>query len=303
MGTGRLSVVGLGVMGSALARRLLAAGFDPCVHDRTRAKADALARDGARAASSPVSAVADADVVVLSLSDETAVDQVLFGRLAPHLRRGATVVDTSTVSPSYARCAAQRLAAVGVHHVEACLIGNPAMAQEGRLRVLAGGDRRDVERVADVLTAIGTLGVRYVGPPGAASALKLAFNLLLGAQTVALAEAVAVATTAGIHRDDVLTAITESGFSSPVLAYRARFMRERRYRPATFRAELMAKDLRLLVREGSEAGLALPLAECAAVRFDDVVRAGGADADAAVVAEPPGRVAAPDRAEEKEIRS
>jgi 3-hydroxyisobutyrate dehydrogenase len=301
MQTAQLSVVGLGLMGSAIARRLLATGFRPCVYNRTREKADALAADGGRVADTPRAAVADADVVVLSLSDETAVEQMLFGELLTHLRPGVTVVDASTVSPSYARTAAQRLAAARVRLVEACLIGNPEMARVGRLRVLAAGDRQDLESVQDVLAAIGGLGVRYIGPPGAACTLKLAFNLLLGAQTVALAEAVSVTTAAGIDRDLVITAITESGFSSPVLGFRAEFVRGRRYNPAAFRARLMEKDLRLLVREGAGSRLALPLAECAAGRFTDVVRAGEGDADAAVVAELPELTQ--ERIDGKEIRT
>ena len=274
MPTTRLSVIGLGVMGSALARRLSTTGFRPCVYNRTREKAEAVAQDGMRVADSADSAVSGADVVVLSLSDETAVEQVLFGELLSFLQAGTVVIDTSTISPSYARDAERRLALAGIRRVEACLLGNPEMARTGRLRVLAAGDPQDLASVDDVLAAIGTLGVCRLGPAGTACALKLAFNLLLGAQTVALAEALSVATAAGIDRDLVLSTITESGFSSPVLAFRAEFMRERRYRPAAFQAQLMEKDLRLLLHEGAASR---PGAAVGRVRRRPVHRRGGSE--------------------------
>jgi 3-hydroxyisobutyrate dehydrogenase len=284
----RVTVVGLGAMGSGMAHRLMAAGFDVAVYNRTREKAEALVAGGARLADS-AEAAADADVLVLSLADEEAVDEVLFCDLVTYLKPGTIVVDTSTVSPSYSRNAAMRLTASGVPRVEACVIGNPQMASAGELRVFAAGAEPDVTAAREVLAAIGRQGVRYLGETGRASAMKLSFNLLLGLQTAALAETVQFAEALGLDREALLTAIVKSGWRSPVLNFRAEFMRTRRYRPAGFRATLMAKDLRLAAEESTARGIRLPLLGRVEQWFAEAVEAGSGDQDAAVLADlPPG---------------
>src|SRR6266516_1509736 len=284
-----IAVIGLGGMGSGMAHALVRAGFPVTVYNRTEAKAAPLAQAGASIA--PAAAAANASVVLLSLADETAVQDVLFGRLGGILRVGQTVIDTSTVSPEFARAAAERLAALGPRRVEACAIGNPQMAASRQLRVFAAGDKPDVDTVADVLDAIGQ-DVRYLGATGRASSLKLAFNLLLGVQTLGLAEAVEFAETAGLDRELLLNALEASGWRSQVLSFRADFMRRRTYQPAGFRSALMYKDLNLAAREAAARQVDLPLVRCAADRYESVISVGRGDDDAAVVVDvrpdPPG---------------
>ncbi|WP_410618182.1 NAD(P)-dependent oxidoreductase [Amycolatopsis sp. cmx-8-4] len=280
----RIGVIGLGMMGGGMARALLTAGFEVTAHNRTAAKAAPLAEAGARIAASPAEAAADADVVLLSLADEAAVTQVVFDGLAPQLRPGLTIVDTSTVSPAFAQEITERLDALGVRRVEACVIGNPKMAATGELRVFVAGERAWADDVSGVLSALGR-DVRYLGGPGSAGVLKLAFNLLLGVQTAGLAEAVALAESMGMERDLLLDAFDNSGWRSPVLAFRADFMRRRSYRPAAFRTTLMHKDLRLATTEAERHGAALPLTSRAAERFEELLDAGRGDDDAAAVVE------------------
>lgn len=279
-----LAVIGLGVMGSGMAHALLRAGFPVTVYNRTESKAAPLTQAGARAAVSPAAAAVGASVVLLSLADEAAVEDVLFGKISGVLQAGQTVIDTSTVSPEFARDAAARLKALGVHRIEACVIGNPKMAASGQLRVFAAGEEEDVDEVTDVLAAIGQ-DVRYLGTTGRASSVKLAFNLLLGVQTLGLAEAVEFAEAAGLDRELLLNALESSGWRSPVLSFRADFMRRRAYQPAGFRSALMYKDLNLAAREAASQRLDLPLVRCAADRYETVISAGRGDDDAAVVVE------------------
>jgi 3-hydroxyisobutyrate dehydrogenase-like beta-hydroxyacid dehydrogenase len=194
------------------------------------------------------------------------------------------VIDTTTVSPAFARRAADRLAALGARRVEACVVGNPQMAAHGALRVFAAGRKSDVDEVGAVLDAIAQQ-VRYLGPAGSASVLKLAFNLLLGVQTAGLGEAVAFAEAMGLDRGLLLDALDNSGWRSPVLSFRAEFMRRRAYRPAGFRAGLMHKDLTLVRDEALAHGVSLPLVDRTVDRFDEVLAVGRADDDAASVAE------------------
>ena len=281
-----LAVIGLGAMGSGMAQALLRAGFPATVYNRTRSKTAPLVQAGARAADSPAAAAVGASVLLLSLADETAVEDVLFGQIGGGLRAGQTVIDTSTVSPEFARLATARLKALGVHRIEACVIGNPMMAVHGKLRVFAAGDEENVAEVADVLAAIGQ-EVRYLGATGRASSLKLAFNLLLGVQTLGLAEAVEFAEAAGLDRELLLDVFESSGWGAPVLNFRAAFMRRRGYQPAAFRSALMYKDLSLAVREAAVRRLDLPVARAVADRYETVIAAGRGDDDAAVAVEVP----------------
>ncbi|MGI5351671.1 NAD(P)-binding domain-containing protein [Streptomyces sp. CA-250714] len=279
-----LAFIGLGNMGGGMAHRLLDTGRALTVHNRTAAKAAPLAEAGATVTASPAEAAKGRSVVLLSLADEAAVEEVLFGQVADVLAPGAVVIDTSTVSPGYARECAERLAGRGLRRVEACVVGNPFQAREGKLRVYTSGDEEDIARVGDILDALGAQVV-HLGAPGTAATLKLIFNLLLGAQVASLAEAVAYGVAAGLDRDRLLTSVAESGFSSVVLRFRAELMRKGAYEPAFFRSTLMEKDLRLALGDAAVAGVPLPVLDSVRERFVDVNAAGDGDKDASVLLE------------------
>ncbi|MBO8196523.1 NAD-binding protein [Streptomyces oryzae] len=283
-GTEPLAFIGLGNMGGGMAHRLLAAGHALTVHNRTAAKAAPLAEAGATVAASPAEAAKGRSVVLLSLADEAAVEEVLFGQVADVLAPGAVVVDTSTVSPAYARECAQRLALRGLRRVEACVVGNPFQAREGKLRVYTSGEEEDIARVGGILDTLGAQVV-HLGAPGTAATLKLIFNLLLGAQVASLAEAVAYGVAAGLDRDRLLSSVAESGFSSVVLRFRAELMRKGAYQPAFFRSTLMEKDLRLALGDAAVAGVPLPVLDSVRERFAGVNAAGDGDKDASVLLE------------------
>ncbi|KAF4407474.1 MULTISPECIES: NAD(P)-dependent oxidoreductase [Streptomyces] len=279
-----MAFIGLGGMGGAMAARLLDREYMLTVYNRSPEKAEPLTAAGARAAGSPSAAVAGLRTVLLSLADEAAVESLLFGegRIAKSLPRGATVIDTSTVSPDYARDAACRLDAHGLRRVEACVVGNPMHARKGELRVFTAGRPEDSEAVRPVLEALGRQ-VLHVGAPGTAATLKLSLNLLLGTQLAALAEAVTLGARAGIDREELIDLIGGSGFSSPVMSFRCPAMRDRRYVPASFRLRLMAKDLRLSLGEGRALGAELPVTARALEQFEAAAAAGLGDLDAAAV--------------------
>ncbi|MDQ1041665.1 3-hydroxyisobutyrate dehydrogenase-like beta-hydroxyacid dehydrogenase [Streptomyces sp. V3I8] len=280
--TDRLAVIGLGNMGGGMARRLLETGHALTVHNRTADKAAPLVALGARAEATPAEAARGAELLLLSLADEQAVEEVLFGQLVPELDPGTVVVDTSTVSPGYARAAASRLAALGLHRVEACVVGNPLQARAGELRIYTAGEESTVQRVGALLDDLGS-EVVHMGAPGSATTLKLILNLMLGAQVAALSEAVAYGVRDGMERDRLLEIVAGTGFSSPVLRFRAGLMRSGSFEPAFFRSALMAKDLRIALATAQDAGAGLPVLEAVRERFEAVVAAGDGDKDAAVL--------------------
>lgn len=280
----QLAFIGLGNMGAGMARRLLDTGHRLTVHNRTASKAAPLVAAGATLADAPERAAAGHHLVLLSLSDDKAVDEVLFGRVVPVLQPGAVIVDTSTVSPGYARTAAERLAAKGLRRVEACVVGNPLQARKGELRVYTAGDPADLYEARPVLEALGT-EVVHVGAPGSAASLKLILNLLLGAQVAALAEAVAYGTAAGLDRDQLISVVSASGFSSMVMRFRADLMLKQSYEPAFFRSALMEKDIRIALEAAAGYGTAMPVLNLVRERFAAVVAAGDGDKDASVLVE------------------
>ncbi|MEV7752184.1 NAD(P)-dependent oxidoreductase [Streptomyces griseofuscus] len=284
MSSNTLAFIGLGRMGGGMAHRLLGSGYRLTVHNRTAERAVPLLAEGAVVAGSPAAAVADVRTVLLSLSDEAAVDKVLFGDVVPALEPGSTVIDTSTVSPEYARRCAARLAEAGLRRVEACVVGNPLQAREGQLRVFVSGADADIEAVRPVLETIGS-EIVPLGAPGAAATAKLILNLLLGAQVASLAEAVTYGQRTGLDRDRLLATIAGSGFSSQVMRFRAELMRTGSYQPAFFRSALMEKDLRLAVADAAQAGVEMPVLDTVRARFAAVVEAGDGDRDAAVLIE------------------
>ncbi|GAA3368924.1 NAD(P)-dependent oxidoreductase [Streptomyces sannanensis] len=279
-----LAFIGLGSMGGGMARRLLETGHTLTVFNRTADKAAPLVAAGARLADTPEQAAAGHRLVLLSLSDEKAVEEVLFDRVVPVLEPGTLVVDTSTVSPGYAREAAARLADKGLRRVEACVVGNPLQARKGELRVFVSGAPEDLDEVRPVLDVLGG-EVVHVGAPGTAASLKLILNLLLGAQVAALAEAVHYGTAAGLDRDQLIGVVAASGFSSLVMRFRADLMLNRTYEPAFFRSALMEKDIRIALAAAAGHGAAMPVLGVVRERFAEVLAAGDGDKDASVLVE------------------
>lgn len=282
--TKKVACLGLGGMGGGIAGRLCDLDWAPVLYNRSRDKAEALSARAGGVADTPAQAVAAADVALLSLADEPSVDAVLFGPdgVVAGMRPGGIVIDMSTVSPAYSRRVTRQLEELGLRRVEANLIANPMQARAGDARVLAAGAASDLDEVRDVLRAIGRQLVE-LGPVGAASTMKLAFNALLGSQVVALAEVVNYGVEAGLDRDLMLRTIAESAFSSLVMSHRCQLMIEERYQPAGFRSVLMEKDLRLTVTDAADQGVGLPVISTAARRYQQVVAAGDGDLDAAAV--------------------
>jgi 3-hydroxyisobutyrate dehydrogenase-like beta-hydroxyacid dehydrogenase len=176
----RIGVVGLGSMGTAMARRLIEAGFDVTITNRTQNKMDPLAAAGAKLATLPADAAQDADLVLVSVRGERAVEEVLFdhGSIAETLREGGYVLDTSTTSPQFSRAATARMASYGLTRVEGCILGDPARASVGKLRILFGGSTQDLQTMSDVVEALAS-SVVHTGSVGTASRFKVMHQTLL----------------------------------------------------------------------------------------------------------------------------
>jgi 3-hydroxyisobutyrate dehydrogenase-like beta-hydroxyacid dehydrogenase len=276
----RLAFCGLGQMGEPMATRLLEAGHELVVWNRTPERAQPLVDRGARGAGSPAEAAASAEATMTMLATPEALREVAFGEdgLAAGLGEGAALIEMSTVGPDAVRGLAQHLPA-GVEVLDAPVLGSVREATGGTLQVFVGGDEPVFERWRPVLEALGH-PVNF-GPLGAGAAMKLVANAILGVLMAGLGEALALADALGLEEAAVLDALAGSPIGASVKSKRDR-VTSGKY-PPNFKLSLAAKDLRLVTETGEKAGLELRLAPAVRAWMEAADRAGLGDLDYSAV--------------------
>lgn len=277
----RIAFLGLGAMGRPMAARLLDAGHELRVWNRTPGKDAELVAGGAVRAATPAEAVSDAEVAITMLADPAALEAVLFGPdgLASTIRQDATLIDMSTVGPGPIRSAAERLAPVAV--LDAPVLGSVPAAEAGSLSILVGGDRDVATRAEPVLRAVGT--PMHVGPSGAGALLKLVTNAASISTLVTLGELLALTDRAGLDPGIVLDGLGTGPLASLVERWRERL--EGRYEQPDFRLALARKDLGLVRGEAEASGLELSVPALAAARLDAAIESGLGDRDFGAIVE------------------
>jgi 3-hydroxyisobutyrate dehydrogenase len=278
----RLGYLGLGMMGFPMARRLLNAGHDVTVWNRSPGKAAALVEAGAKAASHPRDVAAAASIIFMCLTDAAAVEAVVFGAngVATVSGQGKLVVDFSSIHPEAARAIAARLkAANGIGWIDAPVSGGTMGAEEGTLAVMAGGDATDIDRVRPyVLTMARRL--THMGPTGAGQTTKLCNQVIVGCAMAVLAEATRLAVNAGIDAKRLPEALA-GGFadSIPLQLFVPR-MAQGIHSPPLGHVATMLKDLDTVIDVARDTSSPVPMAALAAQLFRLAKSARGADADA-----------------------
>ena len=278
----KIGFLGLGEMGTPMASRLLHAGHDVIVWNRTAERATALAQQGAAVASSPAKAAATATFVITMLATPEALEQVLFGTagLVPALSTGQVLIDMSTVGPDEVRSVAARLPKAA-SLVDAPVRGSVPQATSGRLDIFVGATDENYERVQPILESLGS--VRHIGGPGSGAAMKLVANLALGAAIVALGEALSLGESLALERKSLLDALADSPIGPIVAAKRAN-VESRQFVP-NFKLQHAAKDLRLVMEAAAARGRDLKQARVNRAWLDEASERGAADLDfSAVVA-------------------
>jgi 3-hydroxyisobutyrate dehydrogenase-like beta-hydroxyacid dehydrogenase len=256
----KLAFVGLGQMGAPMAGRLLEAGHDLAVWNRTPQKADPLVERGARRSSSPADAAEGAEAAVTMLSSPDALEEVLFGSdgLAPGLGTGSTLIEMSTVGPETIHRIRRDLPeAIGL--IDAPVLGSVPQASEGALQVFVGGTDDQFGRWHEVLSALGA--PIHVGPLGAGASMKLVANSTLGALMTGLGEALALADLLDLDQRAVLDVLADSAIG-PTARSKRRMIETGAY-PPNFKLALAGKDLRLVTEAAERRGLDLRVAVAA----------------------------------------
>jgi 3-hydroxyisobutyrate dehydrogenase-like beta-hydroxyacid dehydrogenase len=285
--TQTVGFIGLGRMGSRIARNIAKSGFPMVVHNRTRERADAFAAEvGADVAGTPAEAAAASDVVVTMLSDDAAVGAVYGGGdgALSAMGPGKTAMDMSTVSPGFSRELGDRLRAAGAAMVDAPVSGSVATAESAGLLIMAGGTEEDIERVRPILETTSSSIVR-LGDQGSGALMKVCVNAILFGLIQGLAENLVVAERSGIDREAALEVIVRSAIGAPAIQYRRREFEHPGEDPPMFTIDLAMKDLRLALDLAASVSAGLPQTERTLGVMGEAAAAGFGQQDIAALAE------------------
>ncbi|HWL20203.1 MAG TPA: NAD(P)-dependent oxidoreductase [Bradyrhizobium sp.] len=278
----KLGYLGLGLMGLPMSLRLLKAGHDVSVWNRSASKAAPLVQAGARPAANPREVANATSIIFMCVTDAHAVEDVVFGHegLAAAPGEGKLVVDFSSIHPDAARAVAARLkAANGMGWIDAPVSGGTKGAEEGTLAVMAGGDAADIERVRPYVLAMARR-LTHMGPTGAGQTTKLCNQVIVGCAMAVLAEATRLATNAGIDAGRLPEALA-GGFadSIPLQLFVPRMV-QGIHSPPLGHIATMLKDLDTVVEVARDASSPVPMASLAAQLFRMAKTLRGEDADA-----------------------
>jgi 3-hydroxyisobutyrate dehydrogenase-like beta-hydroxyacid dehydrogenase len=237
-------------MGSGMASNLLKAGYRLTVWNRSIEKCKPFARKGARVADTPADAARDVDLVIYMLSNDQAVEDVVFGAkgILRGIKEGQVAVDMSTVLPAMSLREQEAYAKHGVDFLDAPVFGSKQESADAKLWIMAAGNKAIFEKVRPVLEHLGQT-VHYFGKNGNAAAMKLVGNLIVALEMEALAEGLVLAQKAGLDLNTVMEVVKVADFGSPLLVSNGQNILKRDFAPS-FALRLMLKDAGLIEKFG-----------------------------------------------------
>jgi 3-hydroxyisobutyrate dehydrogenase-like beta-hydroxyacid dehydrogenase len=259
----QLGLVGVGYMGRPIARRLLESGFKLAAYDRHRAKAEELIRYGGTVAESVAKLSSGCDVVLSCLASDEAVLQVYRGAdgVLANVRRGALVIDLSTVDPKTSQELSRLGSERGVHVLDLTMSGSTPVAEQGALTLFAGGEQGCFVAAESIFKVIARKYF-YLGPSGSGATMKLVVNSLLGIGMQAIAEAVALGEKAGLDRSRLLKVLSETAVVAPAHTGKLERALNNDYSPQ-FPLRLMNKDFGLILNLATAVGAQMPATRAA----------------------------------------
>lgn len=247
----QVALLGLGIMGSGMAGNLLKKGFPLTVYNRTRAKAEPFATEGARIADSPAEAAEGADVILSMVGDDNASRAVWLGEhgALSRAKTGAVAIECSTLTTDWIRELAQLAAERGCKFLDVPVTGSKAAAADGKLTLLVGGGAETLEAVRPVLEAFGST-IAHLGPIGAGATYKLINNMMAAVQLAALAEGLALAERVGLNLEALVPLINNGAINSNMVKGKLPRMIEQRYDNPDFMLKWLEKDVRYALELG-----------------------------------------------------
>jgi 3-hydroxyisobutyrate dehydrogenase-like beta-hydroxyacid dehydrogenase len=278
-----LGFIGMGHMGSAMAQRLLEAGYTLTVHDRTLARAQPLEQRGAVVAQTPKDLAAKCEVVMACVTDDRAQESVMLGPdgALAGVHSGSTVIDLSTVSPAASRRLYLAMKEKAVPVLDAAVSGSIPQVEQGSLVIFVGGDHETFERCKPVLDVLGTSSF-YMGDSGRGTTMKLVVNTLLGLGMQSLAEAIALGERAGLEKDLLLEVLDQTAVLTPGQKSKLQNVRKEDY-PTNFALSLMHKDFSLVLEQAYQLSVAMPATAAAQQMYTAAMAKGMGTADFSVM--------------------
>jgi 3-hydroxyisobutyrate dehydrogenase-like beta-hydroxyacid dehydrogenase len=280
----QVGFIGLGRMGQAIAGRILAAGFDLVVYNRTRAKAQALESQGAKIADSVAEACAGHDVVITMLLDDRALDEVVEGGLLESLPKGAIHVPMGTHSVTALLELGEKHEAKGQVFVPAPVLGRPDAAAAGQLGIVPAGDAKAIEKLEPLWQVIGRRTFNAGTNPAGAAAVKLANNMVLGCAIEAMAEAFALTRKFDVAPAVFNEVLTDGLFAAPAYKVYGGIIASEAYDKVGFAVTTGFKDSNLMLAAGQAAKVPLPSLNVFRDTLLEALARGEGDLDWAVMA-------------------
>ncbi len=282
----RIAFLGLGNMGGPIARNLIRAGHQLVVYNRTRSRAENLAKQGATLADSPAKAAAASEVAITMLADDTAVESVVFGTsgVLDVLPKGAMHISMSTISPALSQMLAAAHRDRGQAFIAAPVFGRPEAAAAAKLFIVTAGDADAIARAKPLFEVVGQRTFEVGDRPEMANHIKLFGNFMITCVLECLGEVFAVARKAGIDPNSVLEVLTGTLFDAPIFrTYGPRVIGEE-FSPAGFKMPLGLKDVRLALQAAEAVNVPMPFANVVHDRFITGIANGYADLDWSAIA-------------------
>ncbi|MCC6146867.1 MAG: NAD-binding protein [Anaerolineaceae bacterium] len=275
----RVGYIGLGIMGKAIARNILKAGFPLVVHNRSRAAVEELVAEGAEQAFSPAEVASRVDILFTNLPDSPDVEQVALGEagVITGAHKGLIFVDNSTIQPAMTRRIAERLGVVGVSCLDAPVSGGDVGARQGTLAIMVGGPADALEEVRPVFEAMGK-SITHVGESGTGQVAKAANQIMVAAQMAALGELLIFSQKAGADPRRVVEAIRGGAAQCWTLDVKPPRIFEGNRKPG-FKARMQLKDLNIVLDTAKEYGIPLVSAGLHRQLFEAMVQNGWGEMD------------------------
>ena len=243
-----IAYLGLGTMGSGMASNLLKAGYELTIWNRSAEKCEPFRRNGVRVADTPADAVRDTELVMYCLSNEEAVEEVVFGAkgILSGINEGQIAIDMSTILPATSLREQEAYAKRGVDFLDVPVFGSKQESADAKLWIMAAGNKAVFEKVKPVLEHLGQT-IHYFGKNGNATAMKLVGNLIVALELEALAEGLVLAQKAGLDLSTVMEVVKVADFRSPLLVSNGQNILRRNFSPS-FALKLMLKDADLITK-------------------------------------------------------
>ena len=270
----KIGLVGIGMLGEAVGLHLLESGHSLTAYNRTKSKTINLEKNGAVIADTPKNVAESSELVITCVKDADAVEQILFGQdgIVTGKHEGLAVAEMSTINPSNAIQNSKRLTEEGITSLEIPVMGGPNVAIDGKLVLMASGDKDVFDKYKQVIDTIANK-VFFLGKSGSAHSIKIAMNLQISLLALALSEGITLTRKAGFDPEKFLEILNSTYFKTGMSENKAHKMIKDEFEP-TFTLKNLQKDLDIITETAKEFGAVLPMAERANEIYAKAVKAG-----------------------------